>query len=154
MRKTIEHLYGLLCRYASALQSPFLLVVRLYWGYQFAQAGWGKLQHLDNVVQFFTKLGIPAPAIQAPFVVWLEIVGGILLALGLGSRLLALLLAGDMLVAFVTADHDAFAGFFSDPDTFVKATPCTFLIAALIILIFGPGKFSIDALIGKRLAKT
>ncbi len=135
------------------LQSPFLLVVRLFWGYQFFQAGWGKLQHLDGVVQFFTRLGIPAPSIQAPMVVGLEIVGGILLALGLGSRLIALLLAGDMLVAYITADHDAFFSFFTDPDTFIKATPCTFLVAALIVLIFGPGKFSIDALIARRFAE-
>jgi len=152
MRKAVENLYGRLCAWASALQSPLLLVMRLYWGWQFAQAGWGKLQHLDHVVQFFTQLGIPAPAIQAPFVAGLEVVGGILLALGLGSRLVALLLAGDMLVAFVTADHDAFFGFFSDPDTFLKATPCTYLIASLVVLVFGPGKWALDELIRRRFA--
>ena len=153
MRKAMQSTYGLFCRAASTLQSPFLLLVRVYWGYQFFQAGWGKLQHLGTVVQFFTRLGIPAPSIQAPFVVALEIAGGILLALGLCSRLISLLLAGDMVVAFITADHDAFFGFFSDPDTFVKATPCTFLMAVLIILIFGPGKLSLDAWIARRFAK-
>jgi len=150
--KTIEKLYGLLCRGASALQSPFLLLVRLYWGWQFAQAGWGKLQNIDRTIQFFTQLGIPAPSIQAPFVAGLEVVGGILLALGLGSRLIALLLAGDMFVAFITSDRDALFSFLSEPDKFYAATPYTFLFAAILILLFGPGKLSLDALIAKRFA--
>ena len=150
MPNAAARFYGNLERYAAALQSPFLLVVRLYWGSQFVVAGWGKLHNIPRVVEFFTRLGIPAPSIQAPFVIGLEIVGGALLAIGLGSRLIALLLAGDMLVAFLTADHDAFFSFFSDPDTFLKATPCTYLVACLIVLVFGAGKFSLDALIGKR----
>jgi putative oxidoreductase len=153
MRSTIEHLYGLLVRYATALQSPFLLVVRLYWGWQFAQSGLGHLQNLQAFTTFFSKLGIPAPAIQAPFIGGLELVGGILLALGLGSRLIALLLAGDMLVAFLTADLDKFLSVISDPATFYSATPYTFLFAAVLILLFGPGAISIDALIAKRLKK-
>src|SRR5260370_20724492 len=32
----------------SYLQSPFLLFVRLYWGFQLAQSGWGKLHHLRS----------------------------------------------------------------------------------------------------------
>ena len=31
------------------LQSPLLLAIRLYWGWQFVQDGWGKLTHLDKV---------------------------------------------------------------------------------------------------------
>src|SRR6185312_13942311 len=70
---------------ASYLQSPFLLAVRVYWGWQFAQTGWGKLQHLEKVTGFFTSLAIPEPAASAVFVSWLEFVGGICLALGFGS---------------------------------------------------------------------
>ena len=154
MRKTVEHLYGLLCQWASALQSPLLLVVRLYWGWQFVQAGWGKLQNIDRTIGFFTNLGIPAPAIQAPFVAGLEVAGGVLLAVGLGSRLIALLLAGDMVVAYLTADREAFLSFFSAPDKFYAATPYTFLFTSLLILIFGPGKASIDAILAKRFGAT
>jgi putative oxidoreductase len=42
---------------------------------------------------------------------------------------------------------------FSDPDKFVKADPFPFLLAALIILVFGPGKISLDAVIGKWLGQ-
>jgi putative oxidoreductase len=59
-----------------------------------------------------------------------------------------------MLVAFVAADREALGSIFSDPEKFWAATPYTFLIASLIILIFGPGKLSLDALLAKRLRKT
>ena len=34
------------------LQDPLLLAIRLYWGWQFAQDGWGELPHLDKVTFF------------------------------------------------------------------------------------------------------
>jgi putative oxidoreductase len=146
-------LYRLLISAASSLQDVLLLAVRLYWGWQFMQTGWGKLQHLEKVTKFFTSLGIPAPALNAAFVSGLELVGGFLLALGLASRLPSLLLVGDMLVAYITADRAALLSFFSDPDKFVAAAPCTFLCASLLILIFGPGRFSVDTRIERRFAK-
>ena len=85
-----EKYYRLLIRASSSLASPFLLVVRLYWGWQFIQAGWGKLNDIGKVIVFFTDLGIPAPVLNAYFVSALEFGGGLLLILGLGSRLIAL----------------------------------------------------------------
>ena len=150
MKAAIERLYGLLIRAASSLQSPFLLAVRLYWGWQFAQTGWGKLGNLDHVTQFFTSLGIPAPGIMAPCISALEFAGGILLALGLGSRAIALLLSADMLVAYITAHREALFSIVSDPGKFYGATPYTYLFAGLLVLIFGPGKFSLDTVWAKR----
>ena len=146
----IRWAYTLLVTIGNSLQSFFLLAVRLYWGWQFCQTGWGKLHRLPQVVQFFTSLGIPAPAFNAYFVSGLELVGGILLALGLGSRLIALMLAGDMIVAYITADREALMSIFSDPGKFYNADPYTFLFAALMVLIFGPGKFALDYLIERR----
>ena len=40
---------------AAHLQSPLLLVIRLYWGISFAQTGWGKLTHLDRTASFFAS---------------------------------------------------------------------------------------------------
>jgi putative oxidoreductase len=149
----VTKLYGLLVRVASAFQPVLLLVIRLYWGWQFAQTGWGKLQHLDRVTKFFTSLGIPLPGANAVFISVLELVGGILLALGVSSRLIALLFVGDMVVAYITADHQAFVSFISDQDKFVAASPFAFLLASLVILIFGPGRFSLDALLGRWFRK-
>jgi putative oxidoreductase len=150
MMDKIHKSYEMFVRAASSLESPFLLIVRLYWGWQFMQTGWGKSGDLGKVTNFFTTLGIPFPALNAYFISGLEFVGGILLAVGLGSRLVAFLLAADMAVAYYIADHDALLAFFSDPDKFYAAAPFTFLVASLIILIFGPGRLALDTLIGRR----
>lgn len=149
----LQKLYLWFARTASYLQSPFLLCVRLYWGFQIAQNGWGKLHNLARVTDFFTSLNIPAPGATATFVATFEFVGDILLFVGLGSRLVGLMLATDMTVAYITADREAFFSFFHDPNKFAVADPFVFLLAALIVLIFGPGLFSLDTLLERRIIK-
>jgi putative oxidoreductase len=151
MRQLAEKYYRLLIRATAGLESPFLLAVRLYWGWQFAQTGWGKLSDIHKVIGFFTDLGIPAPALNAWFVSGLEFAGGLLLILGVSSRLIAVPLVIDMIVAYVTADREALLSIVSSPDKFMAAAPFTFLVASLIVLIFGPGKASLDALLAGRL---
>jgi putative oxidoreductase len=136
------------------LRSPFLLAVRLYWGWQLIQSGWGKLHNLPKVTEFFTSLNLPMPAQMALFISCVELFGGIFLAVGLLSRLTALVLTVNMIMAYVTADREALRSIFSDPDKFYAAAPYVFLIASLIILIFGPGKVSLDTLLDKVVAKT
>jgi putative oxidoreductase len=140
----IQEFHEMFCRAAASLESPFLLMVRLYWGWQMMETGWGKLTDLGKVTGFFTSLGIPAPAFNAYFISGLEFAGGILLAIGVGSRVIAFLLACDMVVAYWLADRAAVLSFFSDPDKFSAAAPFTFLIASLIVLIFGPGRWAVD----------
>src|SRR6266446_6505909 len=131
----------------SYLQSPFLLLVRLYWGWQLAQSGWGKLHHLSNVAEYFATLGLPMPAQMAIFIACVEFFGGIFLALGLVSRITGLVLTVNMTMAYVIGDHEALLSFFSDPDKFIAAAPFAFLIVSLIVLIFGAGKISVDTAI-------
>ncbi len=142
-----ESAYALLVRCANSLKSAFLLFVRLYWGCKFVVDGWGKLHNLPKVIEYFGSLGLPAPGPTAVFVSVLELVGGVLLALGLGSRLIALLLTGNMTVAYITGDREALLSIFSDPDKFSAAAPFTYLMASLIVLLFGPGMFSLDHLL-------
>jgi len=146
MKTLIESGYAMLSSAANALQSPFLLFVRLYWGWQFIQTGWGKVNNIEKVTNYFTQLGIPLPGMTAHFVAGVELIGGILLVLGLASRLTGLVLTVNMLVAYITADREALLSIFSDPDKFTAATPYTFFFASLIILIFGAGKLSLDGL--------
>lgn len=140
-------LYSAFANSANFLQSPLLLVIRLYWGWQFFQTGWGKLQDIAKVTDFFTSLGLPFPSLTAYIVGASECFGGILLCLGLGSRLISLPLLADMVGAYVTADREALKAIFSEPGKFYAADPYTFLFASLLILVFGPGKISVDALI-------
>jgi putative oxidoreductase len=149
--KPLLRYYSLAAEKASYLRSPFLLVVRLYWGGQFVQTGWGKMHHIGKITGFFTSLNIPFPAFNAYFVSGLEFFGGLLLIAGLASRFTGLLLAFNMLVAYWTADHEALLSIFSDPGKFYVADPYTFLFASLMVLILGAGLFSVDALVAKRL---
>ena len=150
---SVFRLHAMFIRIVSSLQSPFLLVIRLYWGWQFAQNGWGKLHNLDHVTEFFASLHLPAPHFTAVFVASFEFVAGILLALGLLSRITALGMFIDMLTAYLAADREAFLSFFSAPDKFAAADPFIYFFVALIILIFGPGFFSFDTLLKRRSAK-
>jgi putative oxidoreductase len=144
------YLYSRGAEAVSTLQSPLLLAVRLYWGWQFAQTGWGKMHDIAKITGFFASLNIPFPSVNAHFVAGLEFFGGILLILGLGSRVVALLLSANMLVAYWTADRDALMSVFSDPGKFYAADPYTFLFASLLVLIVGAGFFSVDRILAKR----
>jgi putative oxidoreductase len=145
----LKKLYNLFFYYVAFGQSPFLLFVRLYWGYQLIQSGWGKLHHLDKVTEFFTSLNLPMPAQTAVAISCLEFFGGIFLAIGLLSRLTSLALTINLIVAYITADREALFSIFSDPDKFYAAAPYTFLIASVIVLLFGPGKFAVDTLLNR-----
>ena len=144
--------YEALGKAASSFQSLLLLAVRLYWGWQFAQTGLGKLEHLSKVGKFFATLGIPAPAFSAAAISWLEFIGGIGLALGLGSRFWGLLLGADMFVAYLTAGRQDLLNTFSDPGKFYGDDAYTFLFASLLVLIFGPGRFALDYLLQRALS--
>lgn len=150
----VKGIYEVVFERFSYLKSPFLLLIRLYWGVQLAQSGWGKLHNLPHATDFFTSLGLPFPALTAVFISCLELFGGIFLALGLLSRLTALVLTVNMFVAYVTADREALLSFFSDPDKFSAAAPFTFLVVSLVVLIFGAGSISLDTLLGRWFDKS
>ena len=149
----LRHLYKQFFALFDQLRSPFLLLIRLYWGWQLIESGWGKLHHLDKVTDFFTSLGLPMPAQMAVFISCVEFFGGIFLALGLLSRLTALVLTVNLITAYITADREALFSIFSDPDKFYAAAPYTFLVASLIVLIFGPGKICLDTLLDRFAAQ-
>jgi putative oxidoreductase len=145
--------YRLWVKAVSCLQSPLLLAMRLYWGWQFFQIGKGKLTNLDVPTKFFESLHIPHPHLNAIMAGCTECFGGLFLLLGLGSRVLTIPLIITMSVAYLTADADKVKNIFSDPDSFVSAAEFQFMLTAVIVLIFGPGKFSLDWLIAKKFSK-
>jgi putative oxidoreductase len=147
----IRRPYELLIAGANYLQAPLLLFLRVYFFWQLFLSGKGKLLNIERTAEFFGSLNIPLPVVSAYIAGATECFGGLLLIVGLCSRLVAIPVAFTMLVAYVTADYEAFTSIFSDPDKFVAAAPFPFLLVALLILAFGPGVLSIDALI-KRFA--
>lgn len=105
-------------------------------------SGWGKLHHLDRITSFFKTLNISFLALNAHLASGLEFIGGILPIVGFGARLTALLLTGNMLVAYWIADRKALYSVFSDPGKFYVADP--------YVLVFGAGLFSGGALLVTR----
>jgi len=145
--------YGLLARCASVLACPLLLAVRVYWGWQFFGTGRAKLGDIPAFTERFANWGIPFPQLNVILAGSTEAVCGLLLLAGLASRLISIPLIFTMLVAYLTAESEALHAFFSDPDKFVSAAPFQFMFAAILVLIFGPGVFSLDWIIGKIYAK-
>jgi putative oxidoreductase len=154
MNKTIKLIrrgYELLVASGNLWQSPLLLVLRAYFFWQLFMTGQGHLANIGKVSEFFVSLGIPFPTSNAYLSSSVECFGSLLLIVGLASRLTAIPVAATMAVAYLTADLEAVTNIFSDPDKFVKADPFPYFICALIVLVFGPGRFSMDALI-KRIS--
>ncbi len=154
MPKVIEEvlrLRGRLDPLFSSAQTGLLLAIRLYWGFQFAQDGWGKLTHLSRVAEFFASLNLPAPGATTLLVALVEFAGGILFGLGIGSRLVSLVLFVNMTVAYLSVPDDRvnFSHILSNPSDFYNATPYTYWFAALLILVFGPGRIAVDTLLSR-----
>jgi putative oxidoreductase len=145
----IVNAYDAVSSALSRLENPLLLAIRLYWGYQFMQDGWGKLTHLDKVTDFFTSLNLPAPHMTALAVALIELCGGFLFTFGIASRLTSLVLFVNMTMAYLTVPDDRtnFFHIFSKPDDFYGASPYTYWFAALLILILGPGLLAVDTLL-------
>jgi putative oxidoreductase len=131
-----------------ALFAPFVApLARLAFGQSFLLTGLGKLNNLDRTTEFFEKINIPFASVQAPMIGCIEMVGGILLLVGLFTRGAAFLLACTMVVALLTA-HRAEIGealLFDSGLADVKALP--YLVAMLLLLAYGPGKLSVDHLL-------
>src|SRR5690348_13098104 len=104
------------------------LATRLVFGHAFILTGIGKLKNFDRTVEFFSGLGIPFPAANAGFVGVLELVGGVALVLGLGTRIFAALLSSTMVVALLTADREGLIEAFSGGEkSLTDITPFVFL---------------------------
>jgi putative oxidoreductase len=122
------------------------LLSRIAIGLIFIQSGWGKLHHLDKVIQFFTSLGIPAPQLQAPFVAGVELVGGSLVLIGLFTRAASVPLIGTMVVAILTAKQSDL----HDLGDLLFLPEFLFILLLLWLIIQGAGALSMDKLLAKR----
>ena len=94
--------YELLVSGANYLQSPFLLLLRVYFFWQLFQTGQGKLAHIEKISEYFASLGIPLPTLNAYMAGATETFGSLLLIAGLASRLTAIPITVVMVVACLT----------------------------------------------------
>jgi putative oxidoreductase len=134
------------------------LLLRVTIGFMFFSGAADKLADLGKFTAMFVKLGIPAAQVLAPVTAVVELVGGAALMLGLGSRLVSLVLAGDMVGALITdigpnlaQKYPALWDFLSN----LFYAPEWLLVGLLMwLLCVGAGKASLDGLVGRREALT
>lgn len=119
------------------------LLMRLIIGYVFMMSGWGKLHALPQMIQNFTEWGIPFPTILTPFVSGVEFFGGILLILGLFTRIPAAMLAVVMVVAIKSAKWENVDSL----ETLLGFEEATYFAAFMWLAIAGPGAASLDRLL-------
>jgi putative oxidoreductase len=145
--------YSKFAQRADQIQSFVLLLLRLAWGWQLAESGHGHLTHIEKTVEAFKGWGVPFPVLNVYISAYTELLGGSLLLLGLATRLIAVPLVFNFIVAIVAASRhdiaDAFSnkGFLAGWDAITNDGAFPFLMLALIMLSFGPGKASVDYLL-------
>ena len=122
------------------------LLARITLGYVFVTSGWGKVTHLEKVTAYFTELGLPAPHFQAGLVGTTEIAGGVLVAIGLGTRLASIPLAFTMVVALLTAKRAEIMG---ASDLF-GTIEWTYLAMLVWLVLEGSGRFSLERLFARK----
>jgi putative oxidoreductase len=132
------------------------VLLRVTVGFMFFSGAVAKLGDLGKFTAMFVSLGIPAAQVVAPVTAVVELVGGAALMLGLGTRLVSLVLAGDMAGALITdigpnlaQKYPALWDFLSN----VFYAPEWLLVGLLLwLLCVGAGKASLDELVGRRYA--
>jgi uncharacterized membrane protein YphA (DoxX/SURF4 family) len=138
------------------------LFLRLMAGGVFLWEGILKFVYVNQGVGRFTKLGMPFPHLTADFVGYLEIVGGLLLLLGLMTRLIAIPFIIEMIVAILSTKISLYLG--TSPLPLPPVPPQIGMWAVLhevrseyaqllttaFLLVNGPGKWSLDALLQRK----
>jgi putative oxidoreductase len=137
------------------------LLLRVMAGGVFLWEGILKFTYANQGVGRFTKLGMPFPHFTAGFVGWLEIVGGLLLLSGLMTRLIAIPFIVEMIVAILSTKISLYLGTYplplppAPPQVGMWAvlhevrSEYAQLLTAAFLMINGPGKWSLDALLQK-----
>lgn len=121
-------------------------MLRVILGIVFIAHGWDKLQRGPaNFAGFLTSLNLPAPEVLAWIVTLLELVGGILLLIGAATRLVAFLLALEMIGTTLLVKVDV--GLIGQQGAGAELDIALFA-GAVAILLLGPGKAAVDNRIG------
>lgn len=119
-----------------------ITLLRVVVGLVFVAYGWQKISTntIAGVTGYFTSIGVPLPELMAPFISYLELLGGAALILGLLTRPLALLFVCDMIGAAIFAHLPS--GFYVENGGYSQVLLLG--TASLAIALIGPGPYSVD----------
>ena len=123
------------------------LLMRLFVGYFFFETGWGKIHNLDAFAERFAGWGIPYPHFNAVLSAYTELVGGALIVAGLLTRIVAIPLIINMLVAIVTVKFASV----SSVNDFVELDEPLYLLSFFWLMLSGPGVVSLDFFLARAL---
>ncbi len=133
----------------SRLASLAPLAVRLIIGIIMLAHGWQKLTEMgpgNFGGQMLAGLGVPLPVFMGYVITFVEIIGGILLIVGFLSRLAALLLTINLVVAVLLVKVNV--GFLSGSSGTGAELDLALIAGLLVILFAGPGRLSVDHALG------
>lgn len=119
------------------------LFARVVVGWVFMWSGWTKLHNLPAMIQNFTDWGIPFPAVMTPFVSGVEFIGGLLLLLGLFTRIAAVPLVIVMIVATISAKWAQVDSL----ETLLGFEEIAYMALFGWLAVAGPGPVSLDHLL-------
>jgi len=145
MKEAIIRLVTLCLVFTQRLDWLPPLLMRLFVGYFFFETGWGKIHNLDAFTERFAGWGIPHPYFNAVLSAYTELIGGGLIAVGLLTRIVAIPLIINMLVAIVTVKLAAV----TTVNDFVELDEPLYLLSLFWLMISGPGIVSLDCFLGK-----
>jgi putative oxidoreductase len=147
LMKALTRLYSNLILKLGKLSWLPPLLARIALGVIFAESGWGKLHNIDKVAEFFLELHLPAPVFQAHLVAYTELFAGILVFLGLFTRIASVSLLITMTVAILTAKIEEIQ---QTSDLFAMSE-FLYILLFIYLIIEGAGKVSLDYLGKKKL---
>ena len=118
------------------------LLMRIFFGYFWLETGWTKLQGIEGFTARFVQWGIPFPAFSAQVSAWTELIGGVLIMVGLFTRLTALPMIINMAVAIVLVVLPEVHSF----NEFIELNEFLYILIFFWLFVAGPGPASLDVL--------
>ena len=147
MKQTLARLCGAVLRFLNRWTDAGPLVVRLVFGYFWFETGLAKVQNLDGFTHRFIEWGIPFPEFSAALSAWTELIGGALIIVGLCTRLVAVPMIINMIVAIALVVIKNVAAL----DDFVELDEVVYILIFFWLLMAGPGRYSLDSVLKRAL---
>lgn len=141
----IQNCYSLL----NKLKDLPLLFIRLILAYGFFKPALMKVKDVNSIAEWFASINIPFPTLNAYLATGTEVLGVLLLTIGLFSRIISIPLIITMIVAIITVHLEN--GFEAGENGF--EIPLYYIIMLFTLVIYGSGKLSLDHLLFKNKCK-